>query len=67
MFGYQKFPFLTSTRINNAALVYQPIYGWDFTSFLNEVTSPMNPGRDSQLGYPGPLLRCKPMSITTEI
>ena len=33
VFGYQKFPFLTSTRINNAALVYQPIYGWDFTSF----------------------------------
>jgi peptide/nickel transport system substrate-binding protein len=33
VFGYQEFPFFTSTRINNAALVYQPIYGWDFTSF----------------------------------
>ena len=33
VFGYQKFPFFTSTRINNGALVYQPIYGWDFTSF----------------------------------
>ncbi|HEY2657767.1 MAG TPA: hypothetical protein VGI55_18425, partial [Solirubrobacteraceae bacterium] len=33
VFGYQEFPFFTSTRINNSALVYQPIYGWDFTSF----------------------------------
>jgi peptide/nickel transport system substrate-binding protein len=33
VFGYQKFPFFTSSRINNGALVYQPIYGWDFTSF----------------------------------
>jgi len=33
VFGYQEFPFFTSSRINNGALVYQPIYGWDFTSF----------------------------------
>jgi peptide/nickel transport system substrate-binding protein len=33
VFGYQKFPFLTSDRINYSALVFQPIYGWDLSSF----------------------------------
>jgi peptide/nickel transport system substrate-binding protein len=33
VFGYQKFPFLTSDRINYPALIFQPIYGWDLTSF----------------------------------
>jgi peptide/nickel transport system substrate-binding protein len=33
VFGYQKFPFFTSDRIIQSKLVYQPIYGWDFTSF----------------------------------
>ena len=33
VFGYQKFPEFTSTRINYGALVFQPIYGWDYTSF----------------------------------
>jgi hypothetical protein len=33
VFGYQKFPFFTSDRINYPALIFQPIYGWDLTSF----------------------------------
>jgi peptide/nickel transport system substrate-binding protein len=33
VFGYQEFPFLTSTRINYSKVIYQPIYGWDPTSF----------------------------------
>jgi peptide/nickel transport system substrate-binding protein len=33
VFGYQKFPEFASDRINYGALVFQPIYGWDFTSF----------------------------------
>jgi peptide/nickel transport system substrate-binding protein len=33
VFGYQKFPFFTSERINYSALVMQPIYGWDLSSF----------------------------------
>jgi peptide/nickel transport system substrate-binding protein len=33
VFGYQKFPFFASTRMNYGALVFQPIYGWDLTSF----------------------------------
>jgi peptide/nickel transport system substrate-binding protein len=33
VFGYQKFPFFTSDRINQSALVENPIYGWDWTSF----------------------------------
>ena len=33
VFGYQKFPEFASTRINYSGLVFQPIYGWDFTSF----------------------------------
>ena len=33
VFGYQKFPFFASTRMNYGALVFQPIYGWDITSF----------------------------------
>ena len=33
VFGYQKFPFFTSTRINYPGLIFQPIYGWDLTSF----------------------------------
>jgi peptide/nickel transport system substrate-binding protein len=33
VFGYQKFPEFTSDRINYGALVFQPIYGWDYTSF----------------------------------
>jgi hypothetical protein len=31
--GYQTFPFFMSDRMNFAAAVKQPIYGWDFTSF----------------------------------
>ena len=33
VFGYQKFPFFTSDRIIYSKLIFQPIYGWDFTSF----------------------------------
>jgi peptide/nickel transport system substrate-binding protein len=33
VFGYQTFPFFTSDRINSAAIVRSPLYGWDFTSF----------------------------------
>ena len=33
VFGYEKFPFFTSSRINSGALLTNPIYGWDFTSF----------------------------------
>jgi peptide/nickel transport system substrate-binding protein len=33
VFGYETFPFLTSDRIIYSKLVFQPIYGWDFTSF----------------------------------
>jgi peptide/nickel transport system substrate-binding protein len=33
VFGYQTFPFFASDRINYAALVFQPEYGWDWTSF----------------------------------
>jgi len=33
VFGYQKFPFFTSDRMNYAALIFQPIYGWDLSSF----------------------------------
>ncbi|HLH65159.1 MAG TPA: ABC transporter substrate-binding protein [Solirubrobacteraceae bacterium] len=33
VFGYQKFPEFTSDRINYGALVFQPIYGWDLSSF----------------------------------
>jgi peptide/nickel transport system substrate-binding protein len=33
VFGYQKFPFFASDRINYSALVFQPIVGWDLSSF----------------------------------
>ena len=33
VFGYQKFPFFTSDRMNFGALLNNPIYGLDFTSF----------------------------------
>jgi peptide/nickel transport system substrate-binding protein len=33
VFGYQTFPFFMSDRMNFAAAVKQPIYGWDFSSF----------------------------------
>lgn len=33
VFGYQTFPFFTSNRIDSAAVVRSPIYGWDWTSF----------------------------------
>ena len=33
VFGYQTFPEFASTRINYGALVFQPEYGWDWTSF----------------------------------
>jgi peptide/nickel transport system substrate-binding protein len=32
-FGYQTFPEFTSARVNYGALVFQPEYGWDWTSF----------------------------------
>ena len=33
VFGYQKFPFFASDRMNYSALKINPLYGWDFTSF----------------------------------
>jgi peptide/nickel transport system substrate-binding protein len=33
VFGYQTFPFFMSDRMNYAAAVHQPLYGWDFTTF----------------------------------
>jgi peptide/nickel transport system substrate-binding protein len=33
VFGYQTFPEFTSDRIDYGALVFQPEYGWDWTSF----------------------------------
>jgi peptide/nickel transport system substrate-binding protein len=33
VFGYQTFPKFTSSRINYGALVFHPVYGWDYTSF----------------------------------
>ena len=33
VFGYPTFPFLMSARMNFAAAVEQPLYGWDFSSF----------------------------------
>jgi len=33
VFGYQSFPKFTSTRINYGAIVFSPLYGWDYTSF----------------------------------
>lgn len=33
VFGYQKFPFFTSDKIDYSKLVFQPIYGWDLSSF----------------------------------
>jgi peptide/nickel transport system substrate-binding protein len=33
VFGYQTFPFFMSDRMNFAAAIHQPIYGWDFSSF----------------------------------
>ena len=33
VFGYEKFPFFASSRMDYSALKMNPIYGWDFTSF----------------------------------
>lgn len=33
VFGYEKFPFFASSRMNYSALKINPLYGWDFTSF----------------------------------
>jgi peptide/nickel transport system substrate-binding protein len=33
VFGYQTFPRFTSSRINYGAVVFSPLYGWDWTSF----------------------------------
>jgi len=33
VFGYQTFPEFTSNRMDYGALVFQPEYGWDWTSF----------------------------------
>ena len=33
VFGYEKFPFFASSRMNYPALQMNPIYGWDLTSF----------------------------------
>jgi peptide/nickel transport system substrate-binding protein len=33
VFGYQKFPFFASDRMDYKALDVNPLYGWDFTSF----------------------------------
>ena len=32
--GYERFPFFVSSRIDTAALVRSPIYGWDLTSLM---------------------------------
>ena len=37
MFGYQTFPKFTSNRINYAATIFQPVYGWDWTLVPAEV------------------------------
>ncbi len=33
VFGYEKFPFFTSDRMDYSALKLSPIYGWDFDTF----------------------------------
>jgi peptide/nickel transport system substrate-binding protein len=33
VFGYQTFPKFASDRINYGAIVFSPVYGWDWTSF----------------------------------
>ena len=33
VFGYQKFPKFMSSRMNYSAAIFQPIYGWDLSSF----------------------------------
>jgi peptide/nickel transport system substrate-binding protein len=33
VFGYQTFPKFASNRINYGAIVFSPLYGWDWTSF----------------------------------
>jgi peptide/nickel transport system substrate-binding protein len=33
VFGYQKFPFFASSRMDYGSLAINPLYGWDFTSF----------------------------------
>jgi peptide/nickel transport system substrate-binding protein len=33
VFGYEKFPEFASSRIDYSSLVFQPIYGWDLSSF----------------------------------
>jgi peptide/nickel transport system substrate-binding protein len=33
VYGYQTFPFFTSSRINWKTLVISPLYGWDYSSF----------------------------------
>jgi peptide/nickel transport system substrate-binding protein len=33
VFGYQTFPEFTSDKVNYGSLVFQPEYGWDWTSF----------------------------------
>jgi peptide/nickel transport system substrate-binding protein len=32
VFGYQTFPFFTSSRVNYTSAIFQPEYGWDWTS-----------------------------------
>jgi peptide/nickel transport system substrate-binding protein len=33
VFGYQTFPKFTSDRLNYSATIFQPVYGWDWSSF----------------------------------
>jgi peptide/nickel transport system substrate-binding protein len=33
VFGYQTFPKFASDRINYSAAIFQPVYGWDWSSF----------------------------------
>jgi peptide/nickel transport system substrate-binding protein len=33
VYGYQTFPAFTSNRINLSSAVFQPLYGWDWSSF----------------------------------
>jgi peptide/nickel transport system substrate-binding protein len=33
VFGYEKFPEFASSKMNYGSLIFQPIYGWDLSSF----------------------------------
>jgi hypothetical protein len=33
VFGYETFPEFTSSKVNYSSIVFQPVYGYDWTSF----------------------------------